>query len=198
MPELDYLLDDSVHAEPYLYNKTFDQAKHYPCMVTHTSRAAGALKPVFWTHWRFAVADAQHAVPDLDGRATLGKTYDSCNRCYLGLPISDAVGISTSIMEALFNGCAIVLGPPTVPTANTFEQVLDHGRIDAANLSSTTIDDFAISSDALTKLQRLRFITCVEGKPAIEAKHLFDTDDSQVLYLKKQAMPSHSTPTSTT
>ena len=198
MPELDYLLDDSIHNEPYSYKKTFEQAKHDPCMVTHTSGSTGMPKPVVWSHWHLATTDAQRAVPDLDGRPTVwGKVHDSSKRCYSGLPIFQGDGIATCLVEILFNGCIVVLGPPGIPTASVFEQVMDYGRIDAANLLPITLEDIVTCPAALVKLQRLKFVTYVGGKSPAELKKAFETEKVQAHCQKEWVIPSCITPSFT-
>lgn len=169
MPELDYLLDDSVDTGPFLYNKSFEQAKHHPCMVIHTSGSTGMPKPVIWTHWQFATTDAQRLVPDLDGRPTLtGRVHDNCRRCFWGLPIYHGAGIILSMMMALYNGCTVVLGPPGIPTADVFAQVAEYGRIDAADLLPVTLEDISTSPIALAKLQQLKFVAYTGGELVFE------------------------------
>jgi acyl-coenzyme A synthetase/AMP-(fatty) acid ligase len=165
MPELDYLLDDTIHTDPYPYTKTFEQAKHHPCMVTHTSGSTGMPKPVTWTHWMLATTDAHRLVPDLDGRPTIwNKIFDSPERYYSGFPISHSAGVVTALVDVLLNGCIVVLGPPGIPTANVFEQVVEYGRVDAANLLPVTLEDIAISSTSLALLSQLKFVAYTGGK----------------------------------
>lgn len=165
MPELDYLLDDSIHADPYPYTKTFEQAKHHPCMVTHTSGSTGMPKPVIWSHWMLATTDAQRLVPDLDGRPTVwNKVFDGSERCYSGLPIYHSAGIFTALMEVLLNGCAVVLGPAGIPAANVFEQVVTYGRVDAANLLPSTLEEIASIPTGLALLRRLKYVAYAGGK----------------------------------
>lgn len=165
MPELDYLLDDSLHIEPYPYAKSFEQAKHHPCLVIHTSGSTGMPKPVIWTHWMLATTDAQCLVSELDGRPTVWSIlHGSSKRFYSGLPIFHGAGIVTPLIQVLFNSRTIVLGPPGLPTADSFKQVVDYGRIDAAVMLPVTLEDIASSSTALEKLARLRFVTYAGGK----------------------------------
>ena len=165
MPELEYLLDDSIHVEPYPYNRTFDQAKHHPCMIIHTPGPHGLPKPVIWTHWAFTTIDAQRMVPELDGRPSfIPKLFDSCDRSFWGYPVFHGPGIIMSLSLALYSRSTSVLGPPGIPTAATLEQIIDYGRIDAANLSPSSLEDIAASPSTLAKLQRLKFITFGEGE----------------------------------
>jgi acyl-CoA synthetase (AMP-forming)/AMP-acid ligase II len=196
MPELDYLLDDSIDTGPFLYNKSFEQAKHHPCMVIHTSGSTGMPKPVIWTHWQFATMDAQRLVPDLDGRPTLaGKIHDSCTRCFSGLPIFHGAGIILSLMVPLYNGCTVVLGPPGVTTADAFAQVADHGRIDAASLLPVTLEDIASSPVALAKLQQLKFVIYTGGKLTFWSEYVADTDVLQARSRSERVILSQDTHT---
>lgn len=164
MPELEYLLDDSIPVDPYPYNKTFEQAKHHPCMVLHTPGLSGLPKPVIWTHWAFTTVDAQRAVPDLDGRPSfMTKIFDSCDRFFSGYPVFQGAGIIMSLTLAVYTRCTSVLGPPGLLTAAVLEQAIEHGRIDAANLSPVSLEDVAASASTLAKLQQLKFVTFCES-----------------------------------
>lgn len=62
IPELEDLLsDDDVRDFPFV--KTFEEAKHDPFLILHTSGSTGLPKPVTFTHAVVAAHDAQAAVP---------------------------------------------------------------------------------------------------------------------------------------
>lgn len=48
VPELEELLTQRYPL--YEYSKTFEEAKHEPLVVLHTSGTTGTPKPVIWTH----------------------------------------------------------------------------------------------------------------------------------------------------
>ncbi|KAL5398579.1 hypothetical protein PMIN04_002250 [Paraphaeosphaeria minitans] len=197
MPELDYLLDDSKHTDPYPYTKTFDQAKLYPCMATQTTSSTGLPEPVIWTHWMLATIDGQRLVPDLDGRPTVwNKFFDSSERCYSGVPLCDSAGIVTALMEVLLHGCTVVLGPPSNPTANAFEQVVTYGRVDAASLLPITLEEIASSQTGLALLSRLKYVACVGGSLSARAGEILSQHShlySLMTSAKSGALIQHAT-----
>ena len=48
VPSINELLEGK--ARPYPYAKTFEEAKHEPLLVLHTSGTTGLPKPLVWTH----------------------------------------------------------------------------------------------------------------------------------------------------
>jgi acyl-coenzyme A synthetase/AMP-(fatty) acid ligase len=54
IPSLHTLLDGQAHTYPY--TKTFEEGKHDPLVVVHTSGSTGMSKPLIWTH-EFAAAN---------------------------------------------------------------------------------------------------------------------------------------------
>lgn len=72
MPELDYLLDDSIQCDHYPYTRSFEEAKNHPCLVVHTS----SLTPVVWTQESLTISENQHKIPDLDGRPIIWGTLN--------------------------------------------------------------------------------------------------------------------------
>lgn len=165
MPELDYLLDDASPCEHYPYNKSFDEAKHHPCMIIHTSGSTGLPKLVVWTHWTFITVDSHHLVPPLDGRPTIwGGIFSSAKRGFSALPIFHGSGLASGLNQVCFNRSVTVLGPPGIVTAGVFEEVLENTEIDAAYCLPITLEEIAKRADLLKKLERLKFVTYVGGE----------------------------------
>ena len=77
--ELDHLLSTS-GVQPYLYEKTFEEAKHDPIVISHTSGTTGMPKPIVWTHAIAATIDAHMIPSDLAGRKNVYATMKACKR----------------------------------------------------------------------------------------------------------------------
>ena len=77
--ELNDLLS-ATGVQPYLYEKTFEEAKHDPIVISHTSGTTGMPKPFIWTHAIAATIDAQMIPSDLAGRKNVYATMKACKR----------------------------------------------------------------------------------------------------------------------
>ena len=77
--ELDHLLS-ATEVQPYLYEKTFEEAKNDPIVISHTSGTTGMPKPIVWTHAIAATIDAHMIPSDLAGRSNVYATMKACKR----------------------------------------------------------------------------------------------------------------------
>ena len=77
--KLDHILS-TTRVQPYLYDKTFEEAKHDPIVISHTSGTTGMPKPIVWTHAIAATIDAQMIPSDLAGRKNVYATMKACKR----------------------------------------------------------------------------------------------------------------------
>ena len=77
--ELDRLLT-ATRVQPYLYEKTFEEAKDDPIVVVYTSGTTGLPKPVIWTNAIAATIDAHMIPSDLEGRKNVYATMKACKR----------------------------------------------------------------------------------------------------------------------
>ena len=164
MPELEYLLEDSL-TEHYPFMPTWEEAKHHPCLIVHTSGSTGLPKPVTWTHHSLSAVHSHHDVHSLEGRRTIwGGVFDTSQRSFSGLPVFHGTGVATAIRRICYNLTTVVLPPPGLVTADVFDQVLNDADIDSANLIPLTLEEIATRADMLKKLGRLKHVTCVGGE----------------------------------
>jgi acyl-CoA synthetase (AMP-forming)/AMP-acid ligase II len=163
-PELATLLDDSP-CEPFPYRKTFEEAKHDPCFVMHTSGSTGLPAPVTCTHWSISTTDQHHLVAPMNGRPTVwGDFFDARRRNYLAWPITSSSGIAAGITDVCFNNITTVLGPPEQTTVEILEAMVRHADIDSASCTPATLEELARRPDALANLGGLKHIAYVGGK----------------------------------
>ncbi|KAF2845610.1 acetyl-CoA synthetase-like protein [Plenodomus tracheiphilus IPT5] len=161
--ELGSLLDD-IPAELYPYSKSFEEAKHDPCFMVHTSGASGMPKPVLWTHWSLSTIDAHNLVPPLDGRASLWASFHvTRDRTYCAWPLYNGSGLGTGIMDTCFNNTTCVMGPSQFVTADVLSNMIDYANIDSAKCLPSMLEEIVKRPDLLAKLARLRGIAYVGG-----------------------------------
>ncbi|KAF2710147.1 acetyl-CoA synthetase-like protein [Pleomassaria siparia CBS 279.74] len=164
MPEMEYLLDDSIVVDPYPYKKDWDAAKHHPCLIVHTPGSTGFPKPVVWTQSSLTTSDAHQVVSPLDGRRCLwNSVMDATRRAFSGYPIFHGSGIAVSITKATSHNSVVVLGPPGIVDAHVFDEILEHGDIHAADCLPIALEEVATRPEILAKLGRLNYITYAGG-----------------------------------
>lgn len=162
-PELAALLNDTP-CEPFPYTKTFEEAKHDPCFVMHTSGSTGLPAPVTCTHWAISTTDEHHLVVPLDGRPTIwGDLFDRRHRNYLGWPISSSSGIGSGLTDVCFNNTTAVLGPPEPNNVDTLLDMIRYADIDSASCTPAVLEELARRPDALAQMQAVKHICYVGG-----------------------------------
>lgn len=193
IPELATLLNKSP-CEVFPFNKTFEEAKHDPCIVMHTSGSTGLPAPVTCTHWSVGTTDWHHLVAPLDGRPSVwGAAFDDRRRNYLAWPITASSGIGAGLTDLCFNNTTTVLGPPEQATAQTLEAMIQYADIDSASCVPATLEDLAKHPKILAKLRALKHISYVGGNIGFLASHTFGAYTTQALYLETQGISSLNT-----
>ncbi|KAF3009919.1 hypothetical protein E8E13_010968 [Curvularia kusanoi] len=169
IPELATLLNESP-CEAFPFNKTFEEAKHDPCIVMHTSGSTGLPAPVTCTHWSVGTTDWHHLVAPLDGRPSVwGAAFDDRRRNYLAWPITASSGIGAGLTDLCYNNMTTVLGPPEQATAKTLEAMIQYADIDSASCVPATLEDLAKHPKILAKLRALKHISYVGGSLSRDA-----------------------------
>jgi hypothetical protein len=85
LPELlDFL--DGQSGSPYLYNKTFVEARQDPFVVLHTSGSTGLPKPIIVPNGSLATPDAHHLLPPVEGRLTQAQYFTNPHQAYSTFP----------------------------------------------------------------------------------------------------------------
>ncbi|APA08871.1 hypothetical protein sscle_04g036410 [Sclerotinia sclerotiorum 1980 UF-70] len=112
IPEFDEMTQEE--GPPYLYSKTWDEAKDDVIICHHTSGTTGSPKPIYHTHRFYSVLDAlrklRHIKSDAEpfGIFLIGEVPNT--RVYFGMPFFHFGGCA-SVFSALFNEAVAVLGP---------------------------------------------------------------------------------------
>lgn len=90
LPGLEELLDAET-AEPFPFQKTFEEAVDEPFCITHTSGTTGIPKPISWTHGLIGTLDAVRLLPPTEGDHGLAPWTDNWNEgdtIYSSFPMS--------------------------------------------------------------------------------------------------------------
>lgn len=85
VPELLALLDET-RVKVYPYHKTFDEAISEPIIVLHTSGSTGLPKPVIVKNGLLATLDAQHLLPEIEGRKPQSAAFCYPHRSFSTFP----------------------------------------------------------------------------------------------------------------
>ncbi|KAF9890734.1 hypothetical protein FE257_005600 [Aspergillus nanangensis] len=139
LPDLPSLLD--TQHPPFPYSKSYEQAKHDPLVVVHTSGTSGLPKPIVWTHeWAVAFVHQRHLPPPA-GFESLDATL--CNTRILSLmPPFHAGHLFASLLLTLYCGSTCIWPPAEMPpTAQTAAYMARNVVLDALWLLPAQIDE---------------------------------------------------------
>lgn len=111
VPDLEEMINTS--SKPYLYNKTWEQAKDDVVLVVHTSGSTGVPKPINYTHKTLAFAEFSSLNPSIPGRVSPNTyTMIAKNKPFLSsTPFFHPSGIFFGIYT-IFCPATAVIGPP--------------------------------------------------------------------------------------
>ncbi|KAF9893545.1 hypothetical protein FE257_010857 [Aspergillus nanangensis] len=160
MPGLDEFLKDTV-ATPCVYTKTWDEAKDDPWMVFHTSETTGHPKPIAYTHRMMAFPDAAAAIEGLE--ECLIHYLPQC-RWHTPLPTLHLLGTMFVLSMPTFLNMVAVIGPPTFPSPETMEQMIQFGRVEGILVPPAVIDATCRTASGLAILRQLKYVFYV-GAP---------------------------------
>jgi acyl-CoA synthetase (AMP-forming)/AMP-acid ligase II len=165
------LLDDLLDAEdiqPFLYNKTFDEATSDPFCYLHTSGSTGVPKPIPWSHGLIGTMDAVRLLPPVpgdDGLVPWTSDWKDGDRIYSSFPMCHGAGIIMDILMPALFGLQCVLGPANViPNMSLVENLAEYAKIDIWSMVPSLVDELGETPDVLAKFQSSKFI-CASGGP---------------------------------
>ena len=97
-PDLEHFLDVGDDLKPYLWNRTFEEVKHDPLAVFHTSGSTGVPKLVTMNHGAVAALDAFRNIETLTGEQIQTNSYLG-KRTLLLFPMFHASALSTLFLS---------------------------------------------------------------------------------------------------
>lgn len=159
IPSLQYWINDSWAGtdKPYPYVKSFDEGKHDPFAVLHTSGSTGPPKPIVQALGSLSAEDAFTALPDMGYEGTWPAT-SSGTRLYGAFPHFHCAGLHMLLPVSIFSGFTLVLGPfpPSPEVANS---VHVHGNVQETILAPITLVELTKNPEYLRNLSRLKQVT---------------------------------------
>ncbi|KAL3492079.1 putative NRPS-like enzyme [Aspergillus germanicus] len=158
IPSLDELLC-SQDLPPYPYNKTFEDARHEPLFVLHTSGSTGIPKPLIYSHefaWRIYQANSLNT--SLDKHLLHGEWFSF-------LPAFHMAGIGLGFVLAVYTKNIPVWPLPNQPpSADSFIEAIRHGTFTWAYLLPVILDGLSKDPDGLELVAtKLRFLIYTGG-----------------------------------
>ncbi|KAF2799236.1 acetyl-CoA synthetase-like protein [Melanomma pulvis-pyrius CBS 109.77] len=143
--------------EPYLYTKSFAEARSDPFVILHTSGSTGMPKPIVQTHGTLSPLDAFSKLPSL-GQKPSYPAMCTGKRVYLAFPLFHCAGVSMILPGCIYGGFTVVLGP-FPPSADVANAVHIYGNVQQSCLAPTTLVDLVKSPEYLKNLGRLEQVT---------------------------------------
>ncbi|MCJ1313131.1 hypothetical protein MMC25_006808 [Agyrium rufum] len=166
IPDFDQWFSDE-EVQPYVYEKTWDEAKDEPALIFHTGGTTGLPRPIVYTNSMMTVFDAGNFYPDQD---KFVYHHFANRRVYSPLPCihvrqllsiqMEVVGMFLALQLTVFWGMTLVTGPPTEKPvrADVADEVLQHGHVKGAIYPSSLIEESVRSRERFGRIQKLRFI----------------------------------------
>ena len=152
-------LEDTVMTEDeplYPYYKAYEQAKHEPFVVLHTSGSTGLPKPVVLNHGTLAHHDLFLNAKSLGGKV-LNVARFSGKRVLLCLPQFHSAAVCF-LAFSVYSNAIPVLSPSPV-SADLVNEAHLYAGVDASFLAPGTLADLVHNPEYLENLKRLRYVT---------------------------------------
>ncbi|KFX89365.1 hypothetical protein V490_07071 [Pseudogymnoascus sp. VKM F-3557] len=114
VPELEDMINTP--SKPFLYSKTWQEAKDDVVLVVHTSGSTGAPKPIYYTNKVLSFMDSSRLNPSIPGRfSPCVYTMLPTKKPFLSsMPFFHLSGIFFGI-HTIFFAATAVIGPPNAP-----------------------------------------------------------------------------------
>ncbi|TGO16657.1 hypothetical protein BTUL_0025g00110 [Botrytis tulipae] len=152
---LQHLLSES-SVTSYPYTKTFEQAKHEPFVVLHTSGSTGTQKPIILIHDTISQHDTFLIPPPPRDQPITFSLYQNA-RVFIGLSLFHSAALCFTSF-CIYSTTTIVIPPPIHMTPEVANLAHLHGNLDASFLSSAILTQIAKSDKYLTNIKNLRYL----------------------------------------
>ena len=157
VPELQELLHSpKAKAHPFL--KSFQEAKHDPCVIAHTSGSTGNPKVIHLKHSWFTSFDGYR-----EHRSRYDKpTWTDCmedRRVLVCLPPVHSAGIMMALSWPLYYGAVVVYPHPDMTvTSQTVDAFHASGSINASMIAPSIIVELSRDPQALANASKMEYV----------------------------------------
>ena len=158
VPELeDWLSGPPAPSRPFA--KSFEEVRHEPMAMLHSSGTTGLPKPVGYTHGCLAAHLSLLRPPIGDQGSYVMELASRAARLFNAFPLFHAGGIFFPLALAVFTGVQIVLPPAGQPLdAGLASSIHQYGNVQSAVLPPATLEDISKESSSLYALRHLKYI----------------------------------------
>ncbi|KAL8790158.1 MAG: hypothetical protein Q9195_006485 [Heterodermia aff. obscurata] len=180
MPDLDDLLAKTAKPVPvYRFTKSFEEARHNPCMVLHTSGSTGIPKIVVVKQGWFSVLDAYQTLTGL-GAAPSQLSRFAGLRLFMPFPYFHSASIGLCLALPVFLDMTLICPPAKPLTADLADQYHCHANCDVSMLPMSVLQDLNSDRPAYQNLEKVKYlgyggskISSGLGKSLAEKAYLF-------------------------
>lgn len=164
VPELDWFLDGGP-VKPFPYTKTFEEARHDPCVVLHTTGSTGLPKPVVWKNAMLSTYEAWRTIPAIDGFVPPPEVYQTARRVYTSLPMFHTSGLNAALTWTLSLGVTLVLGAAhVVPNADYVDEVHRYADVEGSMGAPSLYEDLCAQPKMLVHMRHLHYVVTSGGE----------------------------------
>ncbi|KAF1998814.1 putative AMP-binding enzyme [Amniculicola lignicola CBS 123094] len=124
----DFVSDEK--AESFEWTKTWEEARHYPWLLVHTSGTTGLPKLIGYTHQMMVAWEAADLMPDAGKHDTIMQHIPG-RRWYSPLPTLHVVGMYVALQLTVLRGGICVYGPSGDTTPGAILDTVRYGKCQA-------------------------------------------------------------------
>ncbi|KAL8678453.1 MAG: hypothetical protein Q9186_005191 [Xanthomendoza sp. 1 TL-2023] len=159
----------AVESPHFPYQHEFDEVKHHPILVLHSSGSTGLPKPVTMTHGTFAVIDNDRNFPSVPGRKnhdlTVWDFHSTDARIYEPFPPFHLAGFFNKITVPLFTHTIPIFGPPSRPPSGALvAEIMRQERLHGLFLPPIVAEQLLQEENGISYFQNLD-VFCYAGGP---------------------------------